>query len=153
MEIQKFDDIEEINNNETTYDEEYARINHLRLIIASDLQRVPEGHKVHISKNILEQLIFDELEIIDNPKEENINTTKVKLVVSDESILEKVDLSEIDFNNILIDMNNIHLLQNDEVVFYENLKSKSVEYLEANGLIDINKVNNNNESKTLKKVI
>ena len=71
----------------------YEREN-LRKSVEEILEKSPEDQRVPISKNLLEQLLFEE--VILN-EEENI---VIKLPVWSGEFLQKIDLSQVDFSNV-----------------------------------------------------
>lgn len=66
----------------------------LRKVIEEKLAQVPYGQRVHLDKEVLEQLLFDEIVY-------NKNTgATVKLPIWSGDFLRKIDLSEISFENV-----------------------------------------------------
>ena len=68
--------------------------NELREKIAELLQRVPEGEKIRLEKQLLEELLFDE--IVCNKE----TGEKVKLPIWSGEFLSKIDLSDVSFKNV-----------------------------------------------------
>ena len=68
--------------------------NELRDQIIEQLKRVPEGQRIKLGKDILEDLLFDAVVL---NKEEGII---VKLPVWSGDFLQKIDLSEVDFSDV-----------------------------------------------------
>ncbi len=58
------------------------------------LEDLPKGQRVHLDKDVLEDLLFEEVTL---DKEKNI---KVKLPVRSGDVLRKIDLSEVDFSDV-----------------------------------------------------
>lgn len=68
--------------------------NELRQKIVERLQSVPDGQRIHLDKDLLEDLLFNELVC----NKENGET--VKLPVWSGEFLRKIDLSEVSFDNV-----------------------------------------------------
>lgn len=68
--------------------------NELRKKIIEQLEKVPDGQRVQLDKDILNNLLFETVTI---DKEKNI---QVKLPVWSGTFLKKIDLSQVDFTNV-----------------------------------------------------
>jgi len=72
----------------------------LRKKIEEQLQNVPEGKRVHIDRELLERLIFEEYDILETTAD-NSKTNKGKVIVWSGDFLKKIDLSEVSFDNVI----------------------------------------------------
>lgn len=68
--------------------------NELRAKIEEQLQRVPEGKRVHLDKELLENLLFETITYNKNTNE------KLKLPIWTGEFLRKIDLSEVSFEDV-----------------------------------------------------
>ena len=66
----------------------------LRKKIEEQLQNVPEGQRVHLDKELLEELLFETITYNKNTNE------KLKLPVWSGDFLRKIDLSEVSFEDV-----------------------------------------------------
>lgn len=66
----------------------------LRKNILEQLKNVPEGSRIHLDKNLLEDLLFEKVVIVES------KGLTVKLPVWSGEFLRKIDLSEINFKNV-----------------------------------------------------
>lgn len=88
----------------------------LRKKIVEQLKEVPEGQRVQLDKELLEDLLF---EVVTLDKEKGI---KVKLPVWSGEFLKKIDLSQVDFTDV-----SWNILASD-------IESLSIYYLECYGI-------------------
>ena len=77
----------------------------LRLEIEKRLEQVPEGTRIHLDKDLLEDLLFDVLYNEDEPEDHYI-----KLPVWSGEFLSKIDLSEVSFNHLLAGFPGVDML-------------------------------------------
>ena len=67
---------------------------------------VKDGEKLHIDKDVLEQVLFDTYEVaIDRNDLDNSEKKKAKFVTWSGSFLSKIDLSEVSFEDVIWDSN------------------------------------------------
>ncbi len=77
--------------------------NELRKKIEELLNRVPDGTHIHIDKDLLEVLIFEELsekQLLKNLEDKEDKKTIKKEIVWSGDFLSKIDLSEVSFENV-----------------------------------------------------
>ena len=112
-------------------------IKELRKIVAEKLMRVPDGKRIKIEKDILEQLLFDVVLVHRNDyfykTLESYKDEGIKTVAWSGPFLSKVDLSEIDFDYVLWG----YFGTADEKFFYPGYKEdKIIDLSNTNAKID-----------------
>ena len=124
----------------------------LREKLKEELENIPEGERVHINKEALEELLFDK--VIGLCKGEEII---VKLPVWSGAFLRKIDLSEVSFDNVLWDWSplvNLRFEDQGAIKKYDRFvwyfSDNDVDYSYTNAQIDFkNSINNLDESVIL----
>lgn len=97
--------------NKSIYHLEKWENQQLKSLLESDFVEPPEGERIHIQKEILEQLLFGTV-IMDTPTGQVL----VKYIVWSGDFLSKIDLSEISFDDVLWDIN----VEDDDNYYSEN---------------------------------
>ena len=116
----------------------------LRTIIKDNLKNIPDGQQIHLNKDILEFLLFDEIVV---NQEKNL---KMKIPVWSGEFLRKIDLSEVDFTDVswqVFSDSNIRLeeIECDDdfnikiMIIKENNKNYTINYSYTNAVIDLTK--------------
>lgn len=99
----------------------------LRANIEEQLKNVPEGVRIHLDKDLLEELLFEtrveELSSKIFPDDLDGRKVSVKYLVWSGSFLSKIDLSEVSFDGVLW-----NIIYNAENCFGENSKNVYQEY-------------------------
>ena len=114
----------------------------LRYLIEEKLVDVPEGERIHLDKELLEQLLFEtslvELSDIDEMTGKKIIA---KNLIWSGSFLSKIDLSEVSFDDVI--WNVIYdegvYFANDEINLYEKYGIKEINLSNTNAKIDFSK--------------
>lgn len=119
--------------------------NMMRIFIENEVKNVPAGMRIHLDKDLLEKLIFDEYDAkILSASDEELegSTVKIKLVAWSGEFLSKIDLTEVSFDDVVWDMEVLHdCYEIDD--FNENFDIYQDIYLSnTNAKIDFSKSSN-----------
>ena len=110
----------------------------IRNLIEEQVQNVPVGTRIHLDKELLEELMFD---VYDGPirnlfeEEMNGKNMKIKNVVWSGEFLSKIDLSEVSFEDVLWDGYVIEGFEIDKTLY----NSAQIELSNTNANIDLAK--------------
>ena len=84
----------------------------LRKIVEQKLESIPKGYRIHLDKEMIEELLFDVRTEKLNPntvvKEMANKPVKVKYIEWSGDFLSKIDLSEVSFEDVFWDIDAIH---------------------------------------------
>lgn len=114
----------------------------LRYLIEEKLVDVPEGQRIHLDKELLEQLLFETsvVELSDNDEMKGKKIVAKHLIWSG-SFLSKIDLSEVSFDDVI--WNVIYdegvYFANDVINLYEKYDIKEINLSNTNAKIDFSK--------------
>ena len=109
----------------------------LRKYILMELDKVPEGVKIHIDKDILEELIFEKIGIYNHSKIHD-NKTLIgvgKYIIWSGSFLKKIDLSEVSFDDVLWNRMPYYAVN----PIYKGKLSKKIDLSNTNAKVDFSK--------------
>ena len=101
----------------------------LRKMIVDELKMVPNGYKIHLDKELLEELLFDEV-VLEEGKE-----IVAKLPVWSGHFLRKIDLSEVSFDGVC--WNKMYFKPDLENKYAKKLSN--IDYSYTNARIDFSK--------------
>lgn len=114
----------------------------LRKKIEEKLQNVPEGQRIYLDKELLEQLIFDEYTEVLNGYSGKFagNRATIKYIVWSGPFLSKIDLSEVSFDDVVwsVGVEYIDLLEDDRNRYYDS-NVKQINLSNTNAKIDFSK--------------
>lgn len=118
------------------------KINELRVSLQELLNDVPEGERIKLNKELLEQLIFDAYVEKREMDDKNISDVLVKYVVWSGPFLRKLDLSEVSFDNVMwqIDYDSEQFFERGSTNRYIEKGIKEIDLSGTNAVINFNKI-------------
>ena len=110
----------------------------VRAKIVEQLQNVPVGQRVHLDKELLEELLFEEVTIYDSPNgyEHSSVIGKGRVISWSGDFLQKIDLSEVSFEDVI--WRNYNYITNPEAIT-QDLLFENVNLSNTNVNIDFSK--------------